>query len=136
MQMDNIGKMVLGLVAFIGLIILLIPQGNPLEEKPATAVVEAPKNLPPADNGDDGVDGEEAKAPGDAGAPPPVTPATANDPALTFGQPMMDPTPPGQRAAQQQQKQEQQQGETPEDDDANTSGPAGYSAPQQPMITN
>lgn len=136
--MDNIGKLVLGLVAFVGLIVLLIPQGNPLEDKSAP-VAEAPKNAPPPGNGDDGEDDGGSNEPGDAGAPKPVLPATSND-AIAFGQPMMDPTPPGQKALQdpqQQQAQVQQQtGGTPVDDETNSSGPAPGIPDSGPGVRN
>jgi hypothetical protein len=88
--MDNIAKLVLGVVGVIGLIVLMIPQGNPLTDKgPETAVAvgapdpipnEAPKNEPDA-----------------------VTPINAPTQDISaFGQPMLDPTPPGQRQVQNQ----------------------------------
>lgn len=136
--MDNIGKLVLGLVAVIGLIVLIIPQGNPLEDKGAAAQ-EAPKNLPPPDNGNDEDDGGVERAPGEAEAAKPVTPATTDD-AITFGQPMMDPTPPGQRAVQQQQQMAQQQqsqpGGSPVDDEVNSSGPAPGAPDSGPGVRN
>ena len=126
--MDNIGKLVLGLVAVIGLIVLMIPSGNPLEDKGPDAAQEAPQNLPPPVTEDDEDDGGVVRVPGDAKAPAPVTPSSSNAP-IAFGQPMMDPTPPGQRALQEQQMQQQaqvqqQNGGTPVDDEVNSSGPA------------
>jgi hypothetical protein len=93
--MDNIAKLVLGMLALVGLIILMIPQGNPLTDKGAQAAVTvpAPEDIP------------DEVPPND---PVVATAPNANVPVQdvnAFGQPMMDPTPPGQRQAQQQQQQ-------------------------------
>lgn len=93
--MDNIAKLVLGVLGVVGLILMMIPQGNPLADKGAPAAVSGPA---PEDIPDELPKNE------------PVTAAAsdANVPAQdinSFGQPMMDPTPPGQRQAQQQQQQ-------------------------------
>lgn len=87
--MDNIAKLVLGVVGMIGLLVLMIPQGNPLADKGTTepAAVVAPDPIPNE-------------------APPnePETVTTVNAPIQdisAFGQPMLDPTPPGQKQSQE-----------------------------------
>lgn len=97
--MDNIAKLVLGMLAFVGLIILMIPQGNPLADKgtQTTETISAPEDIP------------DELPPND---PVVATAPNANVPVQdvsAFGQPMMDPTPPGQRQAQQQQQPGQPQ---------------------------
>lgn len=103
--MDNIAKLVLGVVALIGLLVLMIPQGDPLNsDAPTTAVVAA------------------AAADAAAGPPDPIpNEAPQNEPDAAgantaptqaipaFGQPMLDPTPAGDRQIQQQQQQQAQQ---------------------------
>jgi hypothetical protein len=101
--MDNIAKMVLGMLAIVGLVIMIIPQGNPLADKgtPPAAVGPVPDDIP--DELPQQSDPAEAPAP------------TANLPAqdvTAFGQPMMDPTPPGQKAQQQQQQNPNQSQQT------------------------
>lgn len=96
--MDNILKLVVGVVAVIGLIVLMIPEGDPLSSKGAAAEGKLP---PSADEGED-----EAVPPKNV---PPDPVGTAPQEQITnFGQPMFDPTPPGQKALEQQQQQAQQ----------------------------
>jgi hypothetical protein len=98
--MDNILKMVLGCLGVVGLLVMMIPQGNPLEQKPsavptAAAPIPAPAATPPT-------------------PPPPAPPANGSSgfkiedhDIANFGQPMVDPTPPGQRQQQQEQNNPQ-----------------------------
>jgi hypothetical protein len=89
-QMDNILKMVLGVLAFAGILVMVIPSGNPLAPQDRMAAIDIP---PPA--------------PADA-APPAASSASIDDKKedkfavkdkdiASFGQPMVDPTPLGQQ---------------------------------------
>lgn len=89
--MDNIAKLVLGTLGFIGFVAVIIPKGNPLQPPPAPAVATVPAQPSVAEN-----------------APPPAPAVTTNsveqakNPVAdndipAFGQPMLDPTPPGQK---------------------------------------
>jgi pyruvate/2-oxoglutarate dehydrogenase complex dihydrolipoamide acyltransferase (E2) component len=134
--MDNIQKMILGMVAIVAVIVIIMPQGNPLAEKgpaePAKAeVAPAAEALKKEDEGTESPP-PPAKNPNEAPAP------SANTEVTNFGMPMMDPTPAAERAERERREkmQEQQmssqggQQEGPNgdqgnyDDDANTSGPA------------
>lgn len=105
--MDNILKLIVGCLGLVGLIVMIVPNSDPL-----------------ASTKDGGEETATAAAPpiGTAGAPPPP-PAPAPGPTPdgqanqsefvvddydinNFGQPMVDPTPPARRAliAQQQQQ--------------------------------
>jgi hypothetical protein len=92
--MDNILKLVLGCLGAVAVLVMLIPDGDPLSKKPAEAVATSPvaapspANTPPA-------------------APPTGTPESGSSFTVqdhdiaSFGKPMVDPTPPGQVSAQQ-----------------------------------
>jgi hypothetical protein len=98
--MDNILKLIVGCLGLIGLIVMVVPNSDPL----AATKVEVEGAAPIVA----------------AGAPPPPPTTTAPEAQAepsefvvddfdidSFGQPMVDPTPPAQRAliAQQQQQQ-------------------------------
>jgi hypothetical protein len=98
--MDNILKLIVGCLGLIGLIVMVVPNSDPL----AATKVEVEGAAPIVA----------------AGAPPPPPTTTALEAQAepsefvvddfdidSFGQPMVDPTPPAQRAliAQQQQQQ-------------------------------
>ena len=99
--MDNILKLTVGCLGLVGLIVIVVPNSDPL----AATKVEAEGTAPIAG----------------AGAPPPPTataPEAQAEPSEfvvddfdidSFGQPMVDPTPPAQRALIAQQQQQQQQ---------------------------
>jgi hypothetical protein len=106
--MDNILKIVLGVVAFVGLIIMMIPNGNPLQDKGPNATVAANTMADP-DAGKGKAD--EQVAPSEAPAPPPSSPSPTQD--IAFGQPMLDPTPPSMQ--NQQQPQQGQNSGSPDD---------------------
>ena len=106
--MDNIQKMIVGCLGLIGLVVMIVPNKDPLASNQAGAN-EAPLLAETAS------DGQTPPAP----PPPPPPPApsensdTQSEPSTfvvedydigTFGQPMMDPTPPGQRNQQAQQQ--------------------------------
>jgi hypothetical protein len=134
--MDNIQKMVLGMVAIVAVVVLIMPQGNPLPEKAAVQSAE-PENTTPENTQNKDNEGVETSG------PPPTNESAPNPSANTevtnFGQPMMDPTPAAERAEREQREQArqqqmarqggQQEGPTNQqdgynDDDLNTSGPA------------
>jgi hypothetical protein len=106
--MDNILKLIVGCLGLVGLVVMIIPNSDPLAKKrEQNGMANAPA--------------------GNAVAGPPPPPAaaagTAEAPAqqddgnvivedydiASFGQPMVDPTPPGQRNQQQVQQQPMQQ---------------------------
>ena len=106
--MDNIQKMIVGCLGLIGLVVLIVPNKDPLASNQAGAN-EAPLLAETAS------DGQTPPAP--PPPPPPPTPSENSDTQAepstfvvedydigTFGQPMMDPTPPGQRNQQAQQQ--------------------------------
>ena len=102
--MDNILKLTVGCLGLVGLIVMVVPNSDPLAATKAEAEGTAPiigAGAPP---------------------PPPTTAAPEEQAAPSefvvddydignFGMPMVDPTPPAQRniIAQQQQMQQQQQ---------------------------
>jgi hypothetical protein len=104
-EMDNILKLVLSVIAFAGLLVAFIPNKNPLAEP----VKLAPKPPVEAKSETDAA-GENAAsqatasqpAPAPSPAPQPVIQSTSQD--IAFGQPMLDPTPPGQQMQNQQQQ--------------------------------
>ncbi len=123
--MDNIQKMIVGSLGLVGLIVMLVPNSDPLAAKKAEvgqATADAPALAPP---------------------PPPPLPSQPPQVGETsggfvvddsdianFGKPMVDPTPPGQRNQQGPQEQIQQQ---PSNGMTQTqSGPGNYG--QQPVI--
>jgi hypothetical protein len=106
--MDNIAKLVLGTVAFIGLLVLIIPEGNPLPNKPGAAPAsEAPQpaktseTLPPPPPAPAATNGDSNESTKTETSAPEMAP---------FGQPMLDPTPPGARQANQQGQNNQEGG--------------------------
>jgi hypothetical protein len=125
--MDNILKLIVGCLGLVGLIVMIVPNSDPLVSKPAKtgetpAVASAPSNaaVPP---------------------PPPAMEATPQEQAnpgefavddydiANFGQPMVDPTPPGQPNWQAQQQPMLPQGQGMSGDQSQ-SGQAGFGQPQ------
>lgn len=108
--MDKILKLILGCLGMIGVIVMIIPNSDPLAKKDGGADVPTE---PVAQNA--------SVAPPPPPPPPPDPNANAqagsNDVVVedygigNFGDPMVDPRPPGERAqaAQQQQQMQQQQ---------------------------
>jgi hypothetical protein len=103
-MMDNILKLVLATLGLVGLLVMLIPSGNPLPPPPGSVVENATPSPPPVET---------------AAPPAPSSDGTSesggfvvddNDVA-NFGKPMVDPTPPGQ--AQNPNQQPQSNGEPP-----------------------
>lgn len=107
--MDNILKLIVGCLGLVGLIVMIVPNSDPLAKNKAKNAVEAAPSADPAA----------------AGAPPPPPPppdpnaatqtqTNANNVVVedynigNFGQPMIDPTPPGQRNQQPAQQLPQQ----------------------------
>ena len=109
--MDNISKLVFGCLAMVGLIVMVIPNSNPLEPDPAAQALEGMKPTAPA-------------SPAIVAPPPPPPPAPAqpDDSAKSsgftvddydiqnFGQPMLDPTPPAERKRQAEAQKGEMQG--------------------------
>jgi hypothetical protein len=94
--MDNIAKLVLGTVSLIGMVVLMIPEGDPLIKSP-TAVAAAPSGAVPPQPAQTAT----SIAPQPASETPPPQPnLSQSDDQIAFGQPMFDPTPPGERARQ------------------------------------
>lgn len=103
-KMDNILKLIVGCLALVGLIVMIVPNSDPLASTKAETQNVGPITGSPSDTN--------APPP-----PPPVETSVQQDPAApsefivddydvaSFGQPMVDPTPPGQRAQQAQQQQ-------------------------------
>ncbi len=130
--MDNIQKMIAGCLGLAGLIVMVVPNSDPLASTKDEAV-----DAPAIANG----------APGGPGAMPPPPPPQAAAPEQldansefvvndydvnNFGQPMVDPTPPGQRefnAQQQQQAANQGNNNGPPVLGGNPQGPAGPPPP-------
>lgn len=123
--MDNIQKMIVGSLGLVGLIVMIVPNSDPLAAKKAepgqaTAAAAAPA-LPP---------------------PPPPQPAQVENTSggfvvddsdiANFGKPMVDPTPPGQRNPQATQEQIQQQTQQPSNGIAQTQSSSGNYG-QQPI---
>ena len=129
--MDNILKLTVGCLGVVGLIVMVVPNSDPLAATKAEAEGAAPI-----------VDGS-------APPPPPPTTAAPEEQAVpsefvvddydigNFGMPMVDPTPPAQRniIAQQQQMQQQQQANNnqiagqPPIEGTDSAGPAGPPPP-------
>jgi hypothetical protein len=101
-SMDNIQKLIIGSLGLVGLIVMIVPNSDPLASKKAEA-----EGAPPV----------AASESNDAAPSPQPVETTAPDDQTnssefvvddydisSFGQPMVDPTPPGQRnqATQQQ----------------------------------
>jgi hypothetical protein len=97
--MDNTLKAVIGVIALVGVIIMIIPEGNPLAKKSDAIgrpeVIGAPPPPPPANGRPEVKDA------------PPVPNATKSDTPgqliydtdeyKNFGKPMVDPRPPSER---------------------------------------
>ena len=103
--MDNILKLTVGCLGVVGLIVMMVPNSDPIaatkaEVVSATPIVGAGTPPPPITI---------AAAPEDQTAPSEFVVEDYN--IGNFGQPMVDPTPPAQKAiiAQQQQMQQLQQ---------------------------
>jgi hypothetical protein len=95
MTMNNIFKIVLGVLAVVGIAVLLMPKGNPLDKKTGAQPSEPTEQLiPQVDEPSSVVPPEQANTP-----PPPFVVNATEAPA--FGQPMLDPTPPGSKPKQQ-----------------------------------
>jgi hypothetical protein len=125
--MDNIQKMIVGSLGLVGLIVILVPNSDPLAAKKVevgqvTAGAPAPVPPPP---------------------PLPEQPAQVGNTSggfvvddsdiANFGKPMVDPTPPGQRNQQTTYEQTQQQSQQPSNGMAQTqSSPGNYG--QQPIV--
>ena len=104
--MDGILKLVVGCLGLVGLIVMVVPNSDPL----------SPENA----QSDDGKPSIGAPSNANAPLPPPPVGLADEPPAPSkfvvedyninnFGQPMVDPTPPGQREVIAQQRQMQQQ---------------------------
>lgn len=107
--MDNILKLIVGCLGLVGLIVMIVPNSDPIAKSKAKNAVEAAPTTDPAAAGT---------------PPPPPPPPDPNAAAQTqadadnvivedydigsFGQPMIDPTPPGQRNQQVAQQLPQQ----------------------------
>ena len=103
--MDNILKLTVGCLGVAGLIVMIVPNSDPIaatkaEVVSATPIVSAGTPPPPITI---------AAAPEDQAAPSEFVVEDYN--IGNFGQPMVDPTPPAQRAIIAQQQQMQQQRE-------------------------
>lgn len=132
--MDNILKLTVGCLGLVGLIVMVVPNSDPLAATKAQAEGATP------------IVGAGAPAPPPTTAAPEVQAAPSefvvDDYDIgNFGQPMIDPTPPADRniIAQQQQMQQQQQqalgtnnnqtAEQPPIAGADSAGPAGPPPP-------
>lgn len=132
--MDNIQKMIAGCLALVGLIVLIVPNSDPLASKKLEA-------------------GQVASADGVPAPPPPPPPASTPPPAANnngeesggfvvndsdianFGKPMVDPTPLSERT--QPGGQEQNQPQQNNNGMQQTSGDAGnFGAQPQMNATN
>jgi hypothetical protein len=103
--MDNILKLIVGCLGLVGLVVMIIPNSDPLANKNGDAA-DVPSQSP---------DGAAAVANGAPPPPPPPPDPNASTQAKpsnvivedynigNFGEPMVDPTPPGQRNQQQSQ---------------------------------
>jgi hypothetical protein len=104
-SMDNILKLIVGCLGLVGLIVMIVPNSDPLASTKDGADETTTTAAPPI---------------GESGAPPPPpaepvpAPASQDDQSEfvvddfdinNFGKPMVDPTPPGQRAPIAQQPQ-------------------------------
>jgi hypothetical protein len=103
--MDNILKLVLGCLGIVGFLVMMIPSGDPLAPPPAAPAVTngpAPQGAPlPSAN-------PAAPLPAE---PPKVEGFAVEDHDIaSFGKPMVDPTPPGQRKTE---SGESEPGESP-----------------------
>jgi hypothetical protein len=109
--MDNILKLTVGCLGLVGLIVMIVPNSDPL-----ASTSENPGDIAT-------VSGPPPGSPNAAPPPPPPPPgqqippdgqdnksefATDDYDIATFGQPMVDPTPPAERALITQQQQQQQ----------------------------
>lgn len=97
--MDEISKLVFGCIALVGLVVMIIPNSDPLASKNAkpveSAALPAAPSVPPAAS----VPEPAAAAGSDNGNGDGF--AVQDYDIGSFGQPMVDPTPPGQRSANQ-----------------------------------
>lgn len=94
--MDNILKMVLGCLGISAVLVMFIPSENPLPAPAEAAIANASDDQPAP------LPSSEAAAPlpSNADQPGKVSGfAVDNHDIESFGQPMVDPTPPGQRTA-------------------------------------
>jgi hypothetical protein len=123
--MDNILKLIVGCLGLVGLIVMIVPNSDPLASKKVGA-----EGIPPA-----AINSSDA-----APAPPPPAAAPQDQDNASgfvvedydinnFGKPMVDPTPPGQRnqnTQQQEQTEQQQQSNLaqPQNGGTNSIGPA------------
>lgn len=138
--MDNILKLIFGCLGLVALIVMIVPNSDPLASSKAE-IQGAPMISAPSPDG--------------AASPPPdAEPAQSQNSEsefvvddydiASFGQPMVDPTPPGQRSMisqQQQQAQQQQNGQgntaQPEMNGTESAGVAGPPPPPpQPVAGN
>ena len=133
--MDNILKLIFGCLGLVALIVMIVPNSDPLASNNAEN-----QGAPPISS---------APPPGEAAPPPPYAePAQSQNSEgefvvddydiASFGQPMVDPTPPGQRSLisqQQQQAQQQQNGQgniaQPQMNGTESAGIAGPPPPPQ-----
>ena len=104
--MDNILKLTVGCLGLVGLIVMVVPNSDPLAATKADAEAAVPN--------------VDAGAPPPPPPPPPPTTAAPEEPAAAsefvvddydignFGMPMVDPTPPAQQNIITQQQQQQQ----------------------------
>ncbi len=108
--MDNILKLIVGCLGLIGLVVMIIPNSDPLAKKaeqngglasPAGNAVGGPPPPPPPSAADGSAEAPEQAADGNV--------IVEDYDIASFGQPMVDPTPPGQRNQQQVQQPMQQQ---------------------------
>jgi hypothetical protein len=121
--MDNILKLVVGCLGAVAVLVMLIPNGDPLTKKPGASVDTAP-----------------AAAPSPADAPPVAPPTSVPESGgsftvqdhdiASFGKPMVDPTPPGQ-ASEQQIQPSSNEGSSSSAPAQNIVPGPGYGAPPQ-----
>ena len=138
--MDEISKLVFGCVALVGLVVMVIPNSDPLASGNAVKPVESAA-IPPPPN----------IAPAASVPPAPMTGDSSGGSSSSFvvedynigkfGDPMVDPTPAGQRNSNVQQQSggvpppPNYQGETPppQTQSIPQSGP-GIPVPPPPMV--
>ena len=105
--MDNILKLIFGCLGLVGLIVMIVPNSDPLASTkpnaegatPIASVQGAPPPQPTV-----------AEATTRQDQPNPSEFVVDDYDIGSFGQPMVDPTPPGQRNQNTQEPQAQQQG--------------------------
>jgi hypothetical protein len=113
--MDEISKLVFGCVALVGLVVMIIPNSDPLASKNADAAANGAVPPPPLVAETPVVPPSPiAGASGDVGTGAGTGGFAVEDYSVgTFGQPMVDPTPPGQRNAVQTAAPQQQPAPNP-----------------------